>query len=235
VQQPRRQLVCISVLAVASFGILLVARPPLTGAFWSRGDDLALAVAWGVALAASAWLTLATGACVIALGFARPQLARRIAPGLPCAVRRLVEIAIVSSCIALPAVPALAAGPLPAPHAYVTDQPVVRTAVPVPRAVVPATIPAPVIPAVVVPAVVVPPVVVPPAAARHVVVRAGDNLWLIARATLGRGRAGNPTDTDVARYWRAVIAANRATLRSGDPSLIFPGEMITLPPAPGVS
>ena len=43
-------------------------------------------------------------------------------------------------------------------------------------------------------------------------------------------RAGTrSTDADVARYWQRVIAANRTTLRSGDPSLIFPGEVVTLP------
>ncbi len=44
--------------------------------------------------------------------------------------------------------------------------------------------------------------------------------------------AGNalPDDATIARYWQAVIAANRTTLRSGDPNLIFPGELVTLPP-----
>ena len=39
---------------------------------------------------------------------------------------------------------------------------------------------------------------------------------------------GVPNDA-IARYWQRLIAANRTTLRSGDPSLIFPGEVITLP------
>jgi nucleoid-associated protein YgaU len=63
----------------------------------------------------------------------------------------------------------------------------------------------------------------------HVVVRAGDNLWLIARASLARVSTTRPDDADVARYWLAVIAANRSTLRSGNPSLIFPGEIVALP------
>ena len=66
--------------------------------------------------------------------------------------------------------------------------------------------------------------------------RAGDNLWLIARAALERTSTARVDDADVARYWRTVIGANRSTLRSGDPSLVFPGEIVTLPPAPrGVS
>jgi hypothetical protein len=64
---------------------------------------------------------------------------------------------------------------------------------------------------------------------RHVVVP-GDNLWRIARAELVARGDPAPTDETVARYWRAVIAANRATLRSGDPNLIFAGEVVALPP-----
>ena len=43
---------------------------------------------------------------------------------------------------------------------------------------------------------------------------------------LEQARAARVDDSEVARYWRAVIAANRATLRSGDPSLVFPGEIV---------
>ena len=60
--------------------------------------------------------------------------------------------------------------------------------------------------------------------------RSGDNLWRIARAEVSRATGvARPDDAAVARYWRRVIAANRTTLRSGDPSLIFPGEVVTLP------
>ena len=68
-----------------------------------------------------------------------------------------------------------------------------------------------------------------PTARTHVVV-AGDNLWRIAANELAR--TTGVADRRIARsfpYWRAVIDANRATLRSGDPSLIFPGEIVTLP------
>jgi hypothetical protein len=53
---------------------------------------------------------------------------------------------------------------------------------------------------------------------------AGDNLWSIAAAHIGARRAA-----DVAPYWRQVVDANRSTLRSGDPNLIFPGELVALP------
>jgi nucleoid-associated protein YgaU len=63
----------------------------------------------------------------------------------------------------------------------------------------------------------------------------GDNLWAIAAARLSDA-AGPSADSDrVAAYWRKVIELNRPTLRSGDPNLIYPGEMISLPPIGGAS
>jgi hypothetical protein len=68
-----------------------------------------------------------------------------------------------------------------------------------------------------------PPRAVAPQRDRFVVVRAGDNLWTIAARSL-------PDDTpDIAPYWRRLIAANTATLRSHDPNVIYPGERIVLP------
>jgi hypothetical protein len=215
-EHPRIRLVVVTLLAFASLGVLVVARPPLTQSVWSRGDDLALAVAWVVALAASAWLFVATGACVVALGLSRPRLARRISPVLPVGLRRLVEVAVVGACVALPALPAQAVAP-PRVSAVVDDQPVVR-APETPR-------PAPA------PAAAIAPAEVP----QHAIVRAGDSLWLIARASLMQTTGRRPGDTEVARYWRAVIVANRPTLRSGDPSLIYPGEIVVLPPVSAVS
>jgi hypothetical protein len=74
-----------------------------------------------------------------------------------------------------------------------------------------------------------PTVAVPARRHAHVVV-AGDNLWQIARAEVIRASgADRPADAQIAPYWQRVVAANRSTLRSGDPSLIFPGEVVTLP------
>jgi hypothetical protein len=216
-RRPRLQLVLVCLLALVSLVALAAARPPFTKSLVARGDDLALAVAWIVATAAAVWLFVLTGASAIALGLGRPRLARRLAPALPARLRRVIEIAIVASCVAVPALPAGAA---------VTDQPVVRT----PRAVAPVES-----------TPITRPVPAPPAAARPapagrlVRVQPGDNLWSITRAALESVAAARVDDAAVARYWRVVIAANRSTLRSGDPSLIFPGEVVTLPPPGAVS
>jgi hypothetical protein len=73
-----------------------------------------------------------------------------------------------------------------------------------------------------------------PAAAQpgtRIVVR-GDHLWAIAASHLSAtlGRVG--TDAEVDHYWRALIEENRSTLRSGDPDMIHPGEVLRLPPVP---
>ena len=60
-------------------------------------------------------------------------------------------------------------------------------------------------------------------------VRRGDNLWSIAAEHLSEV-IEVPSRSEVAHYWRTVISANEEHLRSGDPDLIFPGEVIALPP-----
>lgn len=67
---------------------------------------------------------------------------------------------------------------------------------------------------------------------RHVVV-AGDHLWAIAaqQVASASGRApGDLTAADVVTYWVQLCMQNRPQLRSGNPSLIYPGEVIDLPP-----
>jgi resuscitation-promoting factor RpfA len=75
---------------------------------------------------------------------------------------------------------------------------------------------------------VAPPVPVPPPAppgnARHTITP-GDHLWSIAAAHLGVVNAA-----DIAPYWRRLVEHNRSRLRSGDPNLVYPGEVVELPP-----
>jgi hypothetical protein len=234
VRRPRCRLFVVTLLALVSLAALLSTRPDFTSGVWSRGDDLALVAAWTIAVVTSAWLFVVTGGCLVALCLGRPRVARRLAPALPSGIRRVLEIAIVTACVALPALPA---GAVDGPRVFVAtidDQPVVREPVgvaPVESAPVPRANPLPLrrpAPAGTIHAT--PPLVAP----ARVVVRPGDNLWLIARAALEHDSAARVDDAAVARYWRDLIRANRSTLRSGDPSLVFPGEMITLPPAPRV-
>ncbi len=61
------------------------------------------------------------------------------------------------------------------------------------------------------------------------VVAPGDNLWSISARHLS-SRSSDPSPRDIASYWVKVVETNRATLRSGNPDLIYPGEVVALPP-----
>lgn len=63
------------------------------------------------------------------------------------------------------------------------------------------------------------------AAVDEVVVAKGDHLWKIS----SRHLASHSPSTAVAPYWLQVIETNMPTLRSGDPDLIYPGEVVRLP------
>ncbi len=209
-------------VAATTLAALLAARPRPSGAIASwTGDELAVTTAWALAVLSCAWLVVVSAVCELGLRHRTRSVARvgtRLAPGF---VRRLVEVAIVGSVVAGSVIPAGASGDR-ARTPPARDEPVVRSPAPSVdgHRTGPTVTPAPVAPA---------PVASPPAPARTYAVRADDNLWRISRAALiERGNAA-PDDSTIARYWQAVIAANRATLRSGNPNLIFPGELVALP------
>jgi nucleoid-associated protein YgaU len=201
------------------------APPPHRLGDWLRTAPTETVVAVAtrlVALALATWLLVAT---VL-------SLARRLLPigrgGLaldlatPPSLRRLLDRLVVAGLGASLAIGAVRPAGALTPTSRVGGTRVVTTRVdaPVPR-VPPTPAPTPTSPS--------PPALRPPARADPpgtVVVRPGDNLWLIARRALGSDRPGT-----IAPYWRALIAANVATLRSHDPNLIFPGEHLVLPPA----
>ncbi len=60
-------------------------------------------------------------------------------------------------------------------------------------------------------------------------VRAGDNLWSIAENTLLVRLEHKPTSSEVGIYWRQLILASRDSIASGNPNLIYPGEILALP------
>lgn len=63
----------------------------------------------------------------------------------------------------------------------------------------------------------------------HTVVE-GDNLWVIAENHLRDVAGRDVTEDEICEYWVRLIAANEGSLRSGDPDLIYPSEILTLPP-----
>ncbi len=63
----------------------------------------------------------------------------------------------------------------------------------------------------------------------RVTVRPGDHLWMISERRLENDVRHQVPDVTISRYWRKVIARNEDRIRSGDPDLIYPGEVILLP------
>ena len=66
-----------------------------------------------------------------------------------------------------------------------------------------------------------------------VIVAKGDHLWKISGHHLHRVLGRQATNLEISPYWRRVIETNRTNLRSGDPDLIYPGEVVTLPAVSG--
>lgn len=64
----------------------------------------------------------------------------------------------------------------------------------------------------------------------EVIIVPGDNMWTLAESRLHAAMGRPPTDGETGPYWRRVVQANRDRIRSGDPDLIFPGEVLILPP-----
>jgi nucleoid-associated protein YgaU len=68
------------------------------------------------------------------------------------------------------------------------------------------------------------------AAPESVVVEPGDHLWKISASHLEEVLERPAELAEIDPYWRVVIETNRELLSSGNPDLIYPGEVITLPP-----
>lgn len=75
----------------------------------------------------------------------------------------------------------------------------------------------------------------PRASRLEVVIAPGDNLWQLAERRLGETSHPAPSSAEIAAYWRRVVEENRRRIRSGDPDLIYPGEVVVLPPPPPVT
>lgn len=234
-------------LAVEAAGVLVawrLGRVPAYRVSWSELDtwlatsttaDAAVALLLPVVLALTGYLCVVTVLYVLALLLRSPRALARLSAVTPRAVRGLAERAVaVTVLTATWAGPAVAAGGAPAvlpPGLRVpsgTSADVWAPAIELPLEL-PHELPA-----------VPPPEVAPPrtSAARTVTVVAGDHLWSIAARALADARAlpvGSLPARDVAPYWLAVVRANAPHLRSGDPDLIHPGEVVRLPAGPELS
>jgi nucleoid-associated protein YgaU len=186
------------------------------------GERLCFTTALVLLVAVIAWHVLATAVCVAARCAPRRAWLARWAARSPARARRCAAYVCGVALITQPAIA----------HAASTDEPVVRAPTPIataqPGAAIEPAVASPATPPPAATPPATPPPVAPSVSTNHLVA-AGDNLWRIASAELERRSGASPDDLAVARYWRAVVDANRATLRSGDPSLIFPGEIVVLP------
>lgn len=248
--------VLVRTVPFADPGLALRGGQGVTGA---SSTDLALFTCWWAAAACAAWTVAATAVAVAARTVPALQALRSLDGLAPRFVRRAIEGALVVSLSTAVAAPAHAAtAPPPAgvvqvsPDGKVTitgDEPVVRAPAraPEPTTTTTTTTRSAPLPTTSTslpsrrPSTTTPPArhrtapAAPaprpaPTAATYVVVP-GDNLWRIARARIEATVPHRATDGEVVRYWRRLVDENRTTLRSGDPNLIFPGEILRVPPA----
>lgn len=181
-------------------GVWLATSPPAA---------TAVALLRPVAVALAGYLLVVTASYAGALLVRAHRVPTSLTALTPAGVRRVAERAVaaglLTATLAAPAAHASGSDPLPPPALRVPTT--IEQADPGPR---------------------------PPApSAETVTVAEGDHLWGIAARALAAAR-GVPADAlapaDLARYWAATVAVNRATVRSGDPDLIHPGELIRIPP-----
>ncbi|MGH8958943.1 MAG: LysM peptidoglycan-binding domain-containing protein [Acidimicrobiia bacterium] len=215
----------------AAFPISALSEGPLEVALGSAARLAGLAIAY--------WLMASTLLYVLASLARLPTALRAISPFTWRPLRRLIDGGLASTMaivMALPTQASVAPGYVPVP----ASDPVLGR--PTTTVVVETTTPSWTSPAISPPVDIlylpiepVPPAAVATAAlprsveSEHVVVMPGDNMWLLAERRLSDLLGRSAGDHEVAPYWLAVIGANKDRIRSGDPDLIFPGEVLVLP------
>ena len=234
--------------SVALSALLVLQRHqwiPAPAEILSTTPEMAIyGLAWIVALAATSWIALTTVASVVARVVHAQRGIRAIdwmtLPSIRRLAQRITALSVVASSLAAPNT-ALASEPPPIP-VVVTDE-VAEESLP--------TIPGPVWSPPIIPRLVPPPSssptpsVTPPsedgrttsivavaqeASPQRYTVRPGDNMWTITADYLAEVLAAKPSTNHVSRVWRVVMDLNRGSIRSGNVDLIFPGEVLILPP-----
>jgi hypothetical protein len=187
----------------------------------ARLRGAARALGWATLPAVRRWVDGAAAISIVAataLGVGRPAAADPPPTTRPAAAPVVVDIDHRDPA-SVPARPpsgvrtgqAVDSPPAPTVPPTGTTSPPPTTAPPPVAPIVPAVPPFPAGP---------PPA--PAAGATHTVTP-GEHLWSIAAARVAGA-------SDVAPYWLRVIELNRHRLRSGNPNLVYPGEILELPP-----
>ena len=207
-------------------------------------EDAVGATLRSIGLVIAYWIAMST-LLYAATAIRRPHRPRAITLITLPFVRRMLDrtlaTALAASIATAPLAPAMADEPPPPPVVFQTDD-----GIQVPHFVAPTEIvpidqpavvapPAPSIPVVPVqkpplPVVSTAPVTAPTTAVyTGYRVQTGDSLWVIAERHVASATGSAPTVQAITSYWRRLVDANRRTLRSGDPNLIFAGEIVTMP------
>jgi nucleoid-associated protein YgaU len=166
-------------------------------------EGLLVAGCAAVAAACALWGWLGTVAVVVEALRCRADTPPRPTPGVPAAVRRAV-LAACGVALCATAGPALAAPGVTGAAGTDTQQglPALVAGLPLPTRAMD----------------------LPATTRTTVVVRPGDSLWAIAAARLPAAAS----DAEIEAGWRELYAGNRAVV-GDDPSLIHPGQRLTLP------
>ncbi len=219
----------------------------LVAAWWLLGSTLlyaaarvarlhrtAAALGWATLPAVRRWADRAAAVSIVAataLGVGRPAAADPQPPTTPTTAPVVLD-ADHRDPVSVPSGP-----PSSVRTGYTPDPPAVTTVPPMDPAPAPTSPPpttAPLVP----PAVpIAPPApaaspIAPNAGATHIVAR-GEHLWSIAARRVATATGKPPADltpADIAPYWLRVVEVNRPQLRSGKPNLVYPGEVVELPP-----
>jgi hypothetical protein len=236
--RPLLGLVTAQALAVGALA-LAATRAPVAGAPWWAGaprwlatappaDALAVA-AHRVALLIASWTLLTTVAHLAAALTRVPALVRGTAWLALPAARRAVAALVVTAGVLAPATAGAADDPGPVRSGRSSTTTTTRTTgttTTITDTTSGTTTAGPVTTT----AAATPGATALPAGT--VVVQPGDSLWGIAAAVVAAEEARPVADVpaaEVAPRWALIRDANAPRLRSGDPSLIYPGEEVVVP------